>query len=57
MIAVRDPSNLPESAQKIREAFAVANIEIKPPIKLPEGTGTADIPFFIFIGPRPMRWR
>jgi hypothetical protein len=58
MLEVRDPENLALSAQKIREAFAIANIPLKI-IALPENlmlSGPNPIEFGIFIGPRPIRW-
>jgi hypothetical protein len=56
MIEVRDPPNLPPSAQKLVEAFEIANIRLKP-VKLPTNFMTdPNTPFLIFVGPRPIRW-
>jgi hypothetical protein len=56
MLAVHDPNNIPLSAQKLREAFAIANIPLRV-IVLPEGLVVPQIEFVIFIGPHPIRWR
>jgi hypothetical protein len=53
MIAVHDPNNIPHPAQKIMEAFEVADMRYKI-ITLPKGTAP-DIQFYIFAGPRPIR--
>jgi hypothetical protein len=56
MLSVPDINNLSVGAQKIREAFAVANIRLRL-ITLPENLRSPDRDFAIFIGPRPIKWR
>lgn len=56
MLAVRDPNNIPFTAQKLREAFAIANIPMKI-IVLPDGLVLPQIEFVVFIGPHPIKWR
>lgn len=53
MLEVRDLNNLSESAQKLREAFQIANIPLKL-ILLPNGVVNPDVDFVVFIGPRPI---
>jgi hypothetical protein len=54
MIAVRDPKNLPVSAQKLQEAFEVADIHIGI-IEMPQNYANApSIEFLLFFGPRPL---
>lgn len=53
MIAVRDPTNIPISAQKFLEAFEIANMRFRP-IKMPDGLVSADIAFVAFLGPTPI---
>jgi len=55
MLAVPDPNSLSFGAQKVREAFEVANILLRP-IAIPESL-KQDRDFIIFIGPRPIKWR
>jgi hypothetical protein len=55
MIAVRNPKDMPVSAQKIIEAFEIANIRLRP-IQMPTGLERPDIEFIIFLGPRPISW-
>jgi len=55
MIAVRNPDQVPLIAQKVREAFEIANINLRP-ILVPNGLLPPDIEFVVFIGPHPIRW-
>jgi len=54
MIAVHDRNNIPVAAQKVMEAFEIADIPYKV-IRIADGT-SPDIQFSIFVGPRPIRW-
>jgi hypothetical protein len=56
MIEVRDAKQLPVSAQRMLEAFEIANIHLRP-IQLPENFVPPDVDFVIFIGPTPIRWQ
>jgi hypothetical protein len=56
MLAVPDISNPSIGAQKVREAFEVANIHLRL-IALPDSLKSPDRDFVIFIGPRPIKWR
>jgi hypothetical protein len=56
MLEVRDKNNIPESAQKMLEAFAMANIDIQV-IDAPKDFLNPAWYFAIFIGPAPIRWR
>jgi hypothetical protein len=53
MIAVRDLSNMPETAQRFREALEVANIHMRL-IEMPKGMVGDSVEFVVFIGPRPI---
>jgi hypothetical protein len=55
MIVVRDPDQMPLAAQKLREAFEIANIRLKP-IQAPDGILRPDQDFLIFLGPPPINW-
>jgi hypothetical protein len=55
MIAVRNPDQMPLAAQKIREAFEIANIHLRP-IQLPDNLAGPDREFVVFLGPRPINW-
>jgi len=54
MIEVRDPKQMPLSAQRMREAFEIANIQLKV-IEMPSGFVPPDIDFVIFVGPQISR--
>jgi hypothetical protein len=56
MLAVSDINNPSIGAQKVREAFEVANIHLRL-ISLPDSLKLPDRDFVIFIGPRPIKWR
>jgi hypothetical protein len=56
MLEVRDVNNIPVSAEKLREAFDVANISLSV-IAMPNGIVSPGIEFVVFIGPAPIRWR
>ena len=53
MLEVKDKTNIPESAQKLLEAFAIANIDIRV-IEAPSGL-LDETEFVVFIGPAPIR--
>jgi hypothetical protein len=55
MLEVRDPNNVPATAEKLREAFDVANISL-PVVSLPDHLVSTDVEFVVFIGPPPIRW-
>jgi hypothetical protein len=55
MIAVRNPTQIPLAAQKLIEAFEIANIRLRP-IQMPSGIVPPDIEFVVFLGPPPIRW-
>jgi hypothetical protein len=55
MLAVKDIDQMPLAAQKIREAFEIANIRLKP-IQAREEHLRQDEDFLIFIGPPPINW-
>jgi hypothetical protein len=55
MIEVRDTKQVPLSAQRIREAFEIANIHLNI-IEMPPNFVPPDVDFVIFIGPQPIRW-
>jgi hypothetical protein len=56
MLEVRDKGNIPEAAQKLLEAFAIANVKIRV-IEAPKGLLGSGTEFAVFIGPAPIRWR
>jgi hypothetical protein len=55
MIEVRDTKQVPLSAQRMREAFEIANIHLNL-IEMPQSYVPLDVDFVIFIGPQPIRW-
>jgi hypothetical protein len=56
MLAVRDLDNITTAAQKVREAFEIANIHLKL-VRLSDDMKQADsaLEFAVFVGPRPVR--
>lgn len=61
MLIVGDPNNVPPDAEKIREAFVVANVPLKviPRVgfRVPTSTDRALGQYRIFVGPQPLSWR
>jgi hypothetical protein len=56
MLEVRDVNNIPLAAERLREAFEVANIPLTV-ITIPDGIVSPGAEFVVFIGPPPIRWR
>lgn len=56
LFQVRDPNNISDSAQKVLEALAIANVfptlkKLPPTVNLDQGSD-----FVLFIAPRPIQW-
>ena len=55
MLEVPDKNNISDSAQKLLQAFVIANVNIQV-IEAPKNFLRPNVDFAIFIGPPPIRW-